>query len=146
MEKSFTPDQIGVVTPFKRQAEKIRSRLKSEWGDEADAISVGTAHTFQGDEREVIMFSPVAAKGISETTLRWMNNPGSDAKNLLNVALTRARQELHIVGDADFFRKAGHLLGDLVLYCENLGRLAPFLSSSTDSDDAENRTSEKEPQ
>ena len=56
---------------------------------------VDTVHGFQGDERDVIFFSPVVSLGIGESTLRFLKNHG----NLFNVAITRARSELVVVGD-----------------------------------------------
>ena len=56
---------------------------------------VDTVHGFQGDERDVIFFSPVVSAGIGESTLRFLKNHG----NLFNVAITRARSELVVVGD-----------------------------------------------
>jgi very-short-patch-repair endonuclease len=56
---------------------------------------VDTVHGFQGDERDVIFFSPVVSQGVGESTLRFLKSHG----NLFNVAVTRARSELVVVGD-----------------------------------------------
>jgi very-short-patch-repair endonuclease len=56
---------------------------------------VDTAHGFQGDERDVIFFSPVVSLGLGESALRFLKTHG----NLFNVAITRARSELIVVGD-----------------------------------------------
>ena len=52
-------------------------------------------HGFQGDERDIILFSPVVSRGTSENTMRFLKSQG----NLFNVAVTRARADLIVVGD-----------------------------------------------
>ncbi|MBI4905893.1 MAG: ATP-binding protein [Acidobacteria bacterium] len=90
---------IGVVTPFRAQANRIRTlvmqhkELASRLGPAQ--FVVDTVHGFQGDERDVIFFSPVVSMGVGTHTLRFLNTHG----NLFNVAVTRARSELVVVGD-----------------------------------------------
>jgi very-short-patch-repair endonuclease len=67
---------------------------------------VGTAHTFQGGERDVIVFSPVVSDGAPESTQRFLRR----TPNLINVALTRGRRRFIVVGDADACRNAGGVL------------------------------------
>lgn len=85
---------IGIVTPFKAQADLLRYRLESLGED----ITVGTAHTFQGDEKDIILFSTVIAPGIEANTLNWLKH----TENLLNVAITRARLALFVVGNYNY--------------------------------------------
>ena len=52
---------VGVVSPFRAQANRIReglSRRLSEEAMERVELVADTAHGFQGDERDVIVFSP----------------------------------------------------------------------------------------
>lgn len=87
---------VGVVTPFSAQARSIQSRLEQRVSAEERArvsMAVGTAHRFQGDERDVIVFSPVASGGLMPQTLDWL----SGTPNLFNVAITRARSYLLVV-------------------------------------------------
>jgi very-short-patch-repair endonuclease/KaiC/GvpD/RAD55 family RecA-like ATPase len=90
---------IGVVTPFRAHANRIRTLAFQDPGLSgrlaAMQFTVDTVHGFQGDERDVIFFSPVLSLGVSDGTLRFLNNHG----NLFNVAITRARSELVVVGD-----------------------------------------------
>lgn len=91
---------VGIVTPFRPQANRIldmaRSRPSLTAFLNSSDFTVGTAHSFQGDERDVIIFSPVVADGVSPGSLRFLQNNS----NLFNVAITRARAALLIVGDA----------------------------------------------
>ena len=80
---------IGVVTPYRLQEEHITRKIANP------AITVGTAHKFQGDERDFMIFSAVAAVGLVPGSVKWLQ----DQRNLLNVAVTRARIGLIVVGD-----------------------------------------------
>lgn len=92
---------VGVVTPFAAQAESINRRLKQALGAEAaDRIRVGTAHRFQGGECDVVLFSPVVSSDAGAGTLRWVE----EQRNLVNVAVSRARRALVFVGDVDAIR------------------------------------------
>lgn len=97
--KSNYRGSVGVVSPFRSQANLIRE-LFSQSEDLNSRLSemdflVDTVHKFQGDERDVMFFSPVVSKDIGQGAIRFLNsNP-----NLFNVAITRARSALIVVGD-----------------------------------------------
>jgi len=105
----------GIISPFRKQAtiirEKVLSMLKDMTADELKKINliVGTAHSFQGDEKDVIIFSPVVSDDMPEGTINFVNGN----KNLLNVAVTRAKQKLIIVGDMEFAMRKNGLLKNL---------------------------------
>lgn len=90
---------VGVVTPFRAQAQLLQAMLQSRSELQAVAVRsellVDTVHKFQGDERDVMFFSPVVSSGISTGALGFLRSNG----NLFNVAITRARGLLHVVGD-----------------------------------------------
>ncbi|HEU4351472.1 MAG TPA: AAA domain-containing protein [Burkholderiales bacterium] len=90
---------VGVVTPFRAQAQLLQSLIQSRRELESVAgraeLLVDTVHKFQGDERDVMFFSPVVSSGISPGALGFLRSNG----NLFNVAITRARGLLHVVGD-----------------------------------------------
>lgn len=88
---------IGVVTLFKAQMDLIFNEIKNEPDFEKTDITVGTAHKFQGDEKDIIIFSPAISEGVKDKTLNWINT----TNQLLNVAVTRAKSSLIIVGDFD---------------------------------------------
>lgn len=98
LEQLPTGSNVGVVTPFAAQA----TLLKQHWqGD--DRVRVGTVHTFQGAQRDAMVFSLVAGKGMRSKTRSWL----SGELNLWNVAITRARSHLVVVGDRDLWSKEG---------------------------------------
>ncbi|MFC9746693.1 caspase, EACC1-associated type [Streptomyces niveus] len=91
---------VGVVTPFTAQAETLRKRLRPY---DEERLRIGTVHTFQGGERDVMVFSLVAAEGMHSGAVEWI----SGQLNLWNVAITRARGHLIVVGDKELWRKRG---------------------------------------
>ena len=88
---------LGVVTPFRAQAniihERIRQRVPADMLDRTQFV-VDTAHKFQGDERDIILFSPCISRDLPSGSRNFLKN----TENLFNVAITRARSLLHIVG------------------------------------------------
>ena len=106
--------EIGIVTPFRGQKEWLREELDKI--GQASEILVDTANGFQGDERDVIIFSPVVARGIDESAARWVESP----PNLINVALTRAREVLYVVADLDYCRMQKGTLHKLAVYCKEI--------------------------
>lgn len=99
---------VGVVTPFRAQAEKIQTAinndpaLKERLAVKNDFL-VDTVHKFQGDERDMMFFSPVISHGTGQGAIGFLNNTG----NLFNVAITRARAVLVVVGDVNFCASCG---------------------------------------
>jgi DNA replication ATP-dependent helicase Dna2 len=92
------PDEIGVVTPYRAQARTIRNLLHSMPPDSEQRrkIIVDTVERMQGQERDVILLSlttsnPAFAAGIADFFLQ---------PERLNVAITRARVKLIIVGSS----------------------------------------------
>jgi len=90
---------IGVVSPFRAQANLIRELVYQHDHLSTRIIDVDfladTVHKFQGDERDVMMFSPVVSAGVRDTALGFLRR----TPNLFNVAITRARAALIVVGD-----------------------------------------------
>ena len=128
---------VGVVTPFAGQAEFIdrlaTQRLGRERLIEAN-FKAGTAHRFQGDERDVVVFSPVVAPGISEKAARWV---GSE-RRLINVAASRARISLVVVGHSHIHQFECDALTSLREYANSIQtqeteRVWPRMDSQAES-------------
>ena len=99
---------IGVTTPFHLQADMITKALErdSELRNHLELhnqILIDTVHKFQGDERDVIIFSPVVSEGTKSQSLMFLKSTG----NLFNVAITRARSLLVTVGDKQYCKQCG---------------------------------------
>ncbi|WP_204150026.1 ATP-binding protein [Leptolyngbya sp. CCY15150] len=85
--------RIGVIAPYRAQA-NLLSRLNDSWASKPNGveIQVGTIHGFQGDECDIIIavFNPPPS--ISTSPQMFLNK-----QNILNVAISRARDYLFIV-------------------------------------------------
>ena len=88
-----SPFKIGIIAPYRAQA-NIIDKLVDSWDDRPDgvAVQVGTIHGFQGDECDAIIavFNP--PPNISANPQMFLNR-----HNILNVAISRARDYLFII-------------------------------------------------
>jgi len=109
---------IGVITPFNNQKKILSSLLTKQLNiqEHDKSILVSTVHSFQGDEKDIILYSPVMSHGIEDKTLQWLDR----STELLNVAITRARSSFIIVGDFNFIKTTHGLHRQLLDYCEDI--------------------------
>ena len=109
---------MGVVTPYNRQRNYIESRLGGTGLLDmlGSRLKVGNVHTFQGSEADIMIFSPVIANGADAKAAEWI----SKEEGLLNVALTRARKVLNIVGDKNYCKQVPGPLGELAKTVDQL--------------------------
>ncbi|MCQ4636057.1 AAA domain-containing protein [Anaerovorax odorimutans] len=85
--------KIGVITPFVSQKEYINSRLEENGIRD---IQCGTVHAFQGDEKDVILFSLAVTDQTHVKTYNWLKNN----KELINVATSRAKEKLVLLSSS----------------------------------------------
>lgn len=120
---------VGVVTPFRAQAQLLQERLADlrELSDRSARaeLLVDTVHRFQGDERDVVIFSPVISMDPPPGAISFLRRNG----NLFNVAITRARGLLHVVGDRTAAATSG--VDYLADFAEYVGRLTAEATSGT---------------
>lgn len=88
------PDKsIGVITPFVNQKKLIEEELKSTG---VTGVTCGTVHAFQGDEKDVVLFSTAITDQTQAGTYEWLKNN----KELINVATSRAKEQLILLSSA----------------------------------------------
>jgi len=107
---------IGVVIPYKAQADLIAGQWRGE-----QRVRVGTVHTFQGGERDAIVLGLVAGPQMPGRSIAWLEAQ----RNLWNVAISRARAHLIIVGDQTFWAARGGLGADLAAAEAEPGEQSP---------------------
>jgi hypothetical protein len=100
LKSGIDKDDIGIIAPYNDQTDAIKS-------ESIDGVEVSTVHKFQGREKDNIIISTVDNK-ISEFT----DNP-----NMLNVAVSRAKNRLRLVV-CDNESNENTNIGDLVKYIE----------------------------
>jgi len=87
--------EIGVITPYTAQIREIRSAVQSELGPQR-GLKINTVDSFQGSEREAIIVSWVRSNRDNNSGFLAFPEEG---KRRLNVAMTRARKRLVLIGD-----------------------------------------------
>lgn len=85
-------EDTGIITPFVNQANLINEELIKEG---ITSVTAGTVHTLQGSEKKVIILSAAIAPATGKKTMEWVANN----HELINVAVTRAKDALIFVGD-----------------------------------------------
>ncbi|MDD3238144.1 MAG: AAA domain-containing protein [Candidatus Gastranaerophilales bacterium] len=91
IEAGNEPTTIGIISPFRGQVELIKKAMAQVFSDSIirkHKIEVGTAHTFQGDERDIMVLSWAVADNSFSQSLTFLQKP-----NLFNVAITRAKNK-----------------------------------------------------
>lgn len=148
------PNDIGIIAPYRKQVEKIRKALNTvgelkKWKD----IKVGSVEEFQGQERKVIIVSTVRSsvnyvKMDQDFNIGFLSN-----EKRFNVAMTRAKGLLIVVGNPVILSK-DPTWQKFIQYCEQeqgytgfdykdaegeedvVSRLASLKISSDDTDES----------
>ena len=103
--------ELYVITPFRGVADRLRwtireAKILQNWVDDEWRWlneRVGTVHTAQGREAEAVIIV-LGAPNSSQTGAR---NWAGGSPNLLNVAVTRAKEVVYVVGNRQLWREAG---------------------------------------
>ncbi|MDW3209668.1 MAG: AAA domain-containing protein [Reichenbachiella sp.] len=95
MEKADELTSVGIISPYKAQVVNMQEQLAAMELEEsmANKLAVNTIDSFQGQERDVIYISLVRSNENGEIGFL------SDTRRM-NVALTRARKKLVVIGDS----------------------------------------------
>ncbi|GAA5880785.1 hypothetical protein JCM1840_001374 [Sporobolomyces johnsonii] len=102
--------RIGIVTPYKGQVQELKRTFRNKYGEEIlSRISFNTVDGFQGQEKDIIILSCVRG-GSADKGVGFL----ADTRRM-NVALTRARSSIWILGDSNKLRSNqywSNLVGD----------------------------------
>lgn len=110
---------IAVITPFSKQKNELYRQFSLF--DVNTDITIGTVHALQGAERPIVIFSPTY--GINQADGQLFFDSGY---NMLNVALTRAKQHFIVMGNMQLFNPFNKY--------KPSGGLAKFLFSSDNNE------------
>ncbi|KAH8112236.1 P-loop containing nucleoside triphosphate hydrolase protein [Phellopilus nigrolimitatus] len=103
-----SPSQIAVITPYQAQVTLITSLLSISYGGD---LEIGTVDGMQGREKEAIVISLVRSNEKRE--VGFLKD-----KRRLNVAMTRARRHMCVVGDSSTVQHGGRFLKNWVAWLE----------------------------
>jgi DNA replication ATP-dependent helicase Dna2 len=116
--------EIGVITFYRSQLALLRQNLRSTTGSSANdrnspagGVELHTADKFQGRDKEVVIVSFVRSNGdgqVGELLKDWRR---------VNVALTRARSKLVLIGSKRTLLQGGEVLKGMVDVCAEKGWL-----------------------
>lgn len=102
-EETFS---IGVITPYTGQVSLLKARFIERGYDTdfQDRVKIGTVHTFQGSECDVIIFDMVDCSKFEKGKKTYFGRiyAGEQGEQLLNVAISRARHKLIVVCDPEY--------------------------------------------
>jgi hypothetical protein len=95
--------ELGICTPYAAQAKLIR-RLVEDENDLKDAVAAGTVHSYQGNEKTAIIIDIPESVGGGYSIGRLIDgdHPDDDSAKLLNVAVSRAKENLVIVANLTY--------------------------------------------
>lgn len=88
-ETSKTPSSIGVLSPFRQQTEAITTSISEQFSTEdmvRHNILIGTPHSFQGSEKDVMILSFSIDNQFHHGSLQYLNK-----EDVFNVSITRAK-------------------------------------------------------
>ncbi|MCB0570962.1 MAG: AAA family ATPase [Phaeodactylibacter sp.] len=105
---------IGIITPYRAQIAQIRSVLETRHAP-LDILTIDTVERYQGGARDIILISLCTNSLSQMAQLSSLSEDGVDRK--LNVALTRARDHVVVVGNPELL-KHSEIYRELIQYCE----------------------------
>lgn len=120
MQELVPSKEIGIIVPFRSCVYEIRTVMRNLG---LPQIEVGTIHTYQGREKQVIIFDTIMSGEKGRNGLRHYSvRPFDEAKNglsvhrLLNVAFSRSKSHLYVLADMNHIQQVYHnkFLGKLL--------------------------------
>lgn len=112
-QESYKDATIGVIAPYSEQVKYLRSKIEEDEAFKGHQITVNSIDGFQGQEKDVIYISLVRSNPNGEVGFL------ADERRL-NVAMTRARKKLIIIGDMSTL-SVKKLFSDLADHVEMIG-------------------------
>lgn len=97
---------IGIITPYTGQVSLLKARfIERKYNlDFQERVKIGTVHTFQGSECDVIIFDMVDCSKFEKGSKSYFGRiyAGEQGEQLLNVAVSRAKHKLIVVCDPNY--------------------------------------------
>lgn len=106
-ERFDAAHSIGVIVTYRHQIAMIRREM-ARWGlSQLEEISIDTVERYQGSQRDVIIYSTGVQDhdGLDFLTANCFQEDGHTIDRKLNVALTRARKQLILMGNAALLKQ-----------------------------------------
>ena len=117
--------RIGIISPYSAQTKLLQSLLNDRFQDRGAELAA-TVHRFQGNEKDSIIVDLTDSDGARLSHFMRAVRIDEDGSRLLNVAISRARHRVVLVGNFRYLRDnapAGGKLEQLLDYFEQFGEL-----------------------
>lgn len=104
----FDPNRtVGVIVPYRNQIAMIRREIAELGLPQLDQISIDTVERYQGSQRDVIIYSFTIQRPyqLDFLTANSFQEDGHTIDRKLNVAMTRARKQLIMTGNAALLQR-----------------------------------------
>lgn len=101
--QAISNSDLGIVSPYRPQVALLRDLINEEGGHD---VGVGTVHRFQGDERPIIILDLTESHPHRLGSFLGATSRREPGAKLLNVALSRAKEQLIIVADLSHLRRS----------------------------------------
>uniref|UniRef100_A0A674EXA2 RNA helicase n=1 Tax=Salmo trutta TaxID=8032 RepID=A0A674EXA2_SALTR len=135
---TISPKDIGIIAPYRKQVEKIRKALKTLEKDFKSTsikdLKVGSVEEFQGQERRVILVSTVRSSAKYVKTDQYFSLGFVKNEKRFNVAVTRAKALLIVVGNPLVLR-GDPTWGRFLQFCSQAGGKTGFDSSQAEGEE-----------
>lgn len=117
----FNPaKQMGIIVPFRRQIAMVRSEVEKLLPELANTLVIDTVERYQGSQRDIIIYGTTITQRYELDILSNLTEtPSGMIDRKLNVAITRARKQLFILGN-EHLLKTNPLYHRLLNYCRSL--------------------------
>lgn len=110
-------NNVGIIVPFRNQIAIVMKRLRELGVEHAEDIVIDTVERLQGGQKDYIIFSTTVSQYYQLSILSEpVEIEGQWVDRKLNVALTRARKQLFVVGNEGLLRQSS-LYDRLIDYC-----------------------------
>ncbi len=98
---SFSPlQQLGIIVPFRRQIALVRTEIAKFLPDMAQDLVIDTVERYQGSQRDIIIYGTTITQRYELDILSNLTvTPSGVVDRKLNVAITRARKQLFLLGN-----------------------------------------------
>jgi len=108
IECGVLPTQIMVISPYAAQVSLLNSLLKPQY----PSLAIGSIDSCQGRENEAVIIS--LCRSNAQGVVGFLSE-----KRRLNVAMTRAKRHLTVIGDSDTLSKGGPFLQNWMRWLED---------------------------
>ena len=110
--------QLGIIVPFRRQIALVCSEIEKLLPNRTSDIVIDTVERYQGSQRDIIIFGTTITQQYELDILSNLTPSASGVVDRkLNVAITRARKQLFILGNEKLLRNNA-LYAKLIDYCK----------------------------